>query len=211
MRTRWATLRRLLAARRDPARLGDAAVLHSALLGVRMTAAADARVHALVTRDPAATLRPHVDLAALRQLPPTSFGHVFATFCADNKISPVAISAHITDAELATMTAVVRYIATHDMFHVLLGYDTSLPDELGVSGFVLGQRILRGAWLLFTLQCLLVLLARPHRAPRTLARLREGYRRGRQAPMLLAQPLEACFAEDLESLRTRLGLQPASP
>lgn len=181
-------------------------MLSGALLGVRLSADAGVRVDELVARGGPALLRPRIDLAALRRLPAGSFGRAFEEFCVANKISPVAISPAIADTELTELAGVVRYVATHDMFHVLLGYDTSLPDELGVSGFVLGQRLLRGAWLIFPLQCLLVLLARPHRAHRSLARLREGYRRGRRAPMLLAQPLEACFADDLDALRTRLGL-----
>lgn len=209
-RTWRSTLRRLRAARQDPARLGDASVLSSALLGVRLTADAGARVDELLAREGPTLLRPRIDLAALQRLPAGSFGRAFADFCAANNITPVTLSPAIPDAELRELAGVVRYVATHDLFHVLLGYDTSLPDEVGVSGFVLAQRLLRGAWLLFPLQCLIVLLARPHRAVRTLARLREGYRRGRRAPMLLAEPLEACFPEDLHALRARLGLQPAT-
>lgn len=206
--TAWlARLRRLRAVRRDPTRLGDAALLHSALLGLRMSADTTARVDALVERRGVAVLRPPIDPVALRQLPRGSFGREFIEFCAANAITPVTISDAFDRDELLPMAAVARYIVTHDMFHVLLGHDTSLPGELGVTGFVIGQRLIRGAWLLFAMQCVVAVLLRPHRALRTVANLRAGFRLGRRAPNLLAEPLEEFFAEDLEHLRRRLGLR----
>lgn len=201
-------LRRLRAARKDPARLGDAALLQSDLLGLRMSPGASARVRELVARHGLAALRPRFDEIALQRLPRGTFGREFVEFCAANNITPVTISDAIADDELLHRAAVARYIVTHDMFHVLLGLDTSFPGELGVTGFVLGQRYIRGAWLLFAIQCVVVSLLRPHQALRIAADLRAGYRLGRRAPMLLAEPLETFFADDLEQLRRRLGLRP---
>ncbi len=205
-RTWLATLRRLRVARRDPSRLGDVALLQSDLLGLRMSAETTARIHASIAARGVLVLRPRLDPDSLRRLPPGSFGRVYAEFCDAEKLAPIRFSAAFTDDELLRLAAPARYIATHDLLHVLLGQDTSLVGELGVTGFVLGQRYIRGAWMLFGLQLLLVLLVRPHQARRIVGNLRAGVRLGERAPNLLVEPLEDWLAEDLERLRRRLGL-----
>src|SRR5690606_2766717 len=92
-RSSWfSRLKRARALRGDPARIGDLAVLNSQLLGTRMSARARAVVDALVARRGPHTLRPRIDLDALRCLPPGTFGRAFADFCAANAIVPAAVS-----------------------------------------------------------------------------------------------------------------------
>ncbi len=139
-------------------------------------------------------------------MPPGTFGRAFADFCDANKIVPVRFTDAVAD-ELRRMPAVARYLATHDMLHVLIGRDTSIPGELGVIGFGVGQGYFRNGRLIYALQCVAGSLIRPHQARRSLAELRAGYRLGQRAVNLLAEPLEEFFAEDLEALRGRLGLR----
>jgi ubiquinone biosynthesis protein COQ4 len=202
-----ARLRRLRALRRDPARIGDAAVLQSALLGVRMSPAARAGVQRMIEAHGLAAVRPVVDRDALRRCPPGSFGRAFIEFCDANRIEPATISNEFTDAELLPMAAVARYITTHDLIHVLLGCDTSIPGELEVGGFAMGQRYFRASRLFILLYVVLTPLIRPHQIRRAYASLRRGLARARTAPMLLGEPLERWFADDLESVRARLGLR----
>jgi ubiquinone biosynthesis protein COQ4 len=202
----FARLRTILAARKDPARLGDVALMQSDLLGFRMSADTSSKVDALVERRGPAALRPPLDFAALRDLPDGTFGRAFIEFCDRNKIIPVTFSDAVEPAELRRMAAAARYIATHDMIHVLLGHDTSIPGELGVIGFAIGQNYFRGGRLIFALQVVVGSLMRPHLAHRSVANLRAGYRLGKRVPNLLAQPFEALFAEDLEHVRRRVGL-----
>lgn len=208
LRRGWlATLRALRAARRDPSRLGDSAILSSELLGVQLSRDTRAAVELLCERRGGGLLRPALDRHALRALPPGTFGRELVEFCEANRIPAITVSEFFADDELRRISATVRYIVTHDMFHVLLGYDTSLPDEIGVTGFVVGQRYFPRAWLVFAFQCVFAVLLRPHHARRTLTNLCRGYRTGRRAAMLLAEPLEDYLAEDLRHLQRRLGLR----
>ena len=198
-------LRRLRSISGDPARVGDAAVLTCQLLGVRMGTDVCEGVQRLYTRRGAAASRPTVDYEALRELPRGTFGRAFVDFCTTNGIEPVAISDGFAADDGPRSRAIARYIATHDMFHVLLGYDTSLSGELAVSGFVLGQRYFSRVFLAF--QCLVVVLSRPHRALQLVGAFRRGLALGQRAPLLLTEPFEDHFAEDLERLQVRLGLR----
>jgi ubiquinone biosynthesis protein COQ4 len=208
--TTWLTrLRQLRAARADPTRIGDAAVLHSELLGVRMSKGARAAVERLCEQRGPAVLRPALDGDALRRLPRGTFGRALIDFCDANGIVPATISDQFDDGELRRMAATARYITTHDMFHVLLGCDTSIPGELRITGFILEQGYFTASWLWLPLYYLLALLLRPHLVHRSYANLRQGRAQARRASLLLAEPLEDCFTEDLERLRHRLGLLPS--
>lgn len=121
-------------------------------------------------------------------------------------IVPITFSDAIAPAELRRVAATARYIATHDLIHVLLGHDTSIPGELGVSGFAIGQNYFRRGRLILALQIVIGSLMRPHLAHRSLANLRAGYRLGKRVRHLLAQPFEDLLAEDLEHVRRRVGL-----
>src|SRR5690606_17981406 len=107
-----ARVRQLRALRKDPARMGDAAVLQSDLLGVRMSDEARAGVERMIDEHGCAALRPKLDLDALRRLPSGSFGRAFAEFCGANGIVPATISDQFEDDELRRMAAVARYIVT---------------------------------------------------------------------------------------------------
>lgn len=202
----WARLRRLRELRKDPSRLADLALLQSELLRFRLSDATTARVSELLERRGIAALRPRLDLDELRGLPANTFGRAFIGFCDDNEISPARFTDEVAD-ELQRMPAVARYLATHDMIHVLIGRDTSIPGELGVIGFGVGQGYFRRGRLIYALQCVVGALMRPLQARRCLAELREGHALGRRAINLLAEGLEQCFSEDLEQLRGRLGLR----
>jgi ubiquinone biosynthesis protein COQ4 len=185
-------------------------VLQSDLLGVRMSHEARAAVERLCEQRGHRVLRFELDGDGLRRLPRGTFGRELIDFCDANGIVPATISDQFEDDELRSMAATARYIAIHDMLHVLLDCDTSIPGELRVTGFILEQRYFGASWLWLLMTYLLAPLLRPHLAPRIYANLRQGRAQARRAPLLLAEPLEDCLAEDLEQLRRRFGLNGAT-
>lgn len=116
------------------------------------------------------------------------------------------VSDEIDDAELAEVSATVRYIVIHDMLHVLLDCDTSIPEELRITAFILEQRYFGASWLWLGVLRLLGPLVRPLQARRIVANIRHGRSLARRSRMLLGEPLEDFLAEDLGALRGRLGL-----
>ena len=123
-----------------------------------------------------------------------------------NGLRPFLVSRHAADALWPEHTLEVRYPLFHDAFHVLLGFDTSLPGELGVWSFVAAQRYSRaydraGRW---------GRLVYPLVAPRQRGALRAAAERGRRlaaiAPCLIAEPLDRYWGEPLTAVRARFGL-----
>lgn len=202
----WARLRLLRTLRGDPARIGDASVLQSDLMGARMRSEIRRQVERLCAHSNHDRLRPRLDQEALRRLPPGTFGRAYADFCAAHHIVPATISDAFDAATLRRNPAIARYICLHDMFHVLLGCDTSLPGELRITAFIMEQRYFTASKLFLALLHVIGPLARPLQARALLNNLRVGRELARRAPMLLAEPLEDLLGRDLASVQQSLGL-----
>ncbi len=200
-------LRALRRARADPQRIGDAAVMQTRLLGGVMTAHTNEQVRALAQRHGGSIAAPQLDLGALSQLSPGTFGRAVADFCEANAIVLASISDD-TRADLEDIGAAARYICLHDVFHVVLECDTSLPEELRITAFILEQRYFKLSRVWLGVLYVLGPLLRPWSARRTLANIRRGRALARRAPMLLAEPLELWFEDDLHAVRERLRLAP---
>mgnify|MGYP002777837617 CR=1 FL=1 len=185
--------------RRGEVPAGDVALTKAdALLG-RIDAPLASRLRDL---DP---LIPTIDLAALRRLPPGSFGRAYADFLDTNHLEPFVVSPAIDPALLRRNAHWARYALVHDMFHVLLGYGPDLAGEAGVYAFTLGQRIARVFWLWLPIAALVLPLLAPWQLPRMLAGARRGWALGRRLDCMLALPLERRFADDLDAVRRELG------
>ncbi|HEY8088000.1 MAG TPA: Coq4 family protein [Polyangiaceae bacterium] len=150
---------------------------------------------------------PEQDVAALRALPAGSLGREYARFLDANGITPLAVSpamrARFRDAPYA-----LRYTATHDLHHVLAGFDTGLAGEAGVLAFNVGQGAapVRPAMLGFVR--VLYTLVSPTQAGAVANNLRVGRAMGEKAGLVIAAPLESWFDEPLAEVRAKLGIPP---
>ena len=181
-------------------RVGDTAAYKAAAISAAAYPDVDSKVRRLA--DPF----PHIDLAALRKLPSGTFGGTYAQFMQENRLKPLAISPDVA-AELASSNVLAaRYPILHDAFHVLLGFDASLPGELGVWTFVAGQHYSPS----FDRAAMFTRLLYPIAAPLKLRELRRQGQRGRalaqQVPCLIAQPIEKFWGEPLAEVRDRLRI-----
>jgi ubiquinone biosynthesis protein COQ4 len=198
--TRWQVFRELLSATRDPARLGDVAVLKSELGGQK------AAPHIEALLDPVRGFHPRVDVEHLRSLPEGTFGRAYARFLDDNHLSPFQPS-HTLPADMVARNAfVARYGAIHDMVHVLLGFDATWAGEAGVWAFV-GQQ---GYSAMFRVASVASLLVAPLRSPLRLPAVWQAWNRGRAlargAELLVTQRLEDHLERPLHDVRQDLGL-----
>src|SRR5689334_1412619 len=75
---------------------------------------------------------PHLDAAALRKLPKKTLGGAYARFLDDNRITPL-------EPTRKGSAYALRFTATHDLHHVVTGFDTTLAGEIGVLAFNVGQ------------------------------------------------------------------------
>jgi ubiquinone biosynthesis protein Coq4 len=194
-------LRKLLATIREyraGAPLGDVVVLKLDALSAPPQGIAD-------KLDAVRGYAPAHDLPALRLLPAGTLGREYARFLDANGIEPLAISDTVKERFRDNPYA-LRYTTTHDLHHVLTGFDTGLAGEAGVVGFNVGQGSAPGTKALLWAPRLLWALLSPSQARRIWHNVRVGRELGRRAKLVIAQPLESWFEEPLAQVRARLGL-----
>jgi ubiquinone biosynthesis protein Coq4 len=181
--------------------LGDAAILKADAFGARATPEAEAQLEAV------RGYLPPIDLAALRALPDGTLGREYARMLDDGGLKPFTVSEGFDPEILRRNVMAVRYAVTHDMFHVLMGFDTSWAGEIGVLAFAAAQGYTRAQrWLGLPLAALLYPLLSPRTAPAIFAALRRGWRMGKRARFLLGVRLEEHFARPVADLRVEFGL-----
>lgn len=78
-----------------------------------------------------------LDLAALGALPEGTLGREFADFLAKNQLDPNDIP--LMESRDPGEFIFAHYYETHDLWHVLTGFDTDKAGELGLQAFYLGQ------------------------------------------------------------------------
>jgi ubiquinone biosynthesis protein Coq4 len=202
--TRWQLFREIRAAMADPARIGDVPALKSELTCARARPEIEARLDA-VRGD-----HPVIDLEAAAALPASTFGFQYAQFLHENGLSPIVLTGNLPPDLVARNAFVIRYGAIHDMVHVLTGFDTSWPGEIGVWSFVGAQNYSLG----FRITAWVALLVAPFRCPLQLRRAWRCFWRGRalgrQAELLLPLKLEDRFPLDLAQVRAQLRLDGAA-
>jgi ubiquinone biosynthesis protein Coq4 len=179
--------------------LGDVAVLKvDALVSGR--AQVDDQLGAVCDED--MTTR---DLATLRALPKGTLGREYARFLDANRITPLVIDPALR-ARFRDRPFVLRYTTTHDLHHVLAGFDASLAGEIGVLAFNIGQGAapIGRAWL-WLVRVVFMLLS-PLEAGAIARNARLGLALGEHAQLVMAAPLASYFDDPLADVRRRLGI-----
>ena len=148
---------------------------------------------------------PSHDLAALRALPAGTLGREYARFLDANGIEPLVISAAVRERFRDNPFA-LRYTTTHDLHHVLTGFDTGLAGEAGNFAFSVGQGAAPGTGATLWLARLLYPIMSPSQARAIWHNIRVGRELGREAELVIAQPIESYFAEPLTQVRAKLGI-----
>ena len=190
---------RTLMAYKNSHHLGDFALLKADLLGAKAHPAIAPQLNPLIG------YHPTIDLDALSQYPSGSFGRAYADHMHANQLQPLSISPDLEDVARRNVFA-LRYAVTHDIFHVLLGFDTSYAGEIGVLAFAVGQRYSRAQAISLAIARWLYPLLAPQQTQQIAALARQGQVLGEQAQLLLAVKFEECWQEPLDSLRARLNL-----
>lgn len=186
---------------RNPATVSEGALLKSLALSGR------GRRRAREALAPLAGFVADIDPESLSAMPEGSFGRALDRFCRANRIMLIRPTMTARLRELAEDRVVaVRYLMTHDLVHVLLGEGTDYEGEAAVYGFACGQGYSATHWAALLTGCLVWSLARPWQAGRIVRGALRGLRRGRRAPLLLAERFEDRLAEPLDEVRRSLGL-----
>ena len=148
---------------------------------------------------------PTVDLDELSQLPEGTLGYEYARHMKQHNIHPLEISPDLIEAAKTNPFA-LRFTATHDIFHVLLGFDTTYAGEVGVLGFTVGQNYSKFVNAYTPIVKHIYPLIFRSQAKQIRANLRKGKAIGEQAQCLLAYRFENNWSRPIDDIRAELGL-----
>jgi ubiquinone biosynthesis protein Coq4 len=148
---------------------------------------------------------PAPDLPALRRLPEGTLGRAYARFLDQNGIEPLTVSARMRERFRDDPYA-LRYTTTHDLHHVLAGFDTGLAGELGVLAFTVAQGSAPVSRAMLRFASFLYAVLAPTQARRIWHNVRVGLDMGERAELVIAAPVESSFEEPLTRVRQELGI-----
>ncbi|MDZ8052928.1 MAG: Coq4 family protein [Aulosira sp. ZfuVER01] len=195
---KWQQLQAMLAAK-NSGNLGDFAILKSDFLGAKVAPEVADKLRSLEG------YYPLIDLEKLSQYALGSFGREYAEHMKVNNLKPLTISPELDEIAKRNVFA-LRYVVTHDIFHVLLGFDTSYAGEIGVLAFATAQNYSNS----FKISLLLAKFLYPLLAPRQIkaifANLQKGCELGNKAEFLLGYRFEDHWQEPINDVRKHLGL-----
>ncbi len=197
-----ATIKRVIKALKNyfiEGNAGDIGLIESELYGIGLNPKVEAKLQDFVG------YYPKIDLEQLSQLPEGTLGYEYAHHMHKCGIQPLEISEDLRE-EADRNPFALRYIVTHDIFHILLGFDTSYPGEMGVFAFTVGQNYTKMLNIVYPLVLLIFLIIRPTQIKKTLANNRRGKALGKQAECLLVYRFEENWARQISDIRDELGL-----
>lgn len=149
---------------------------------------------------------PTHDLAALLTLPPDSLGYIYAAQMQKTGFDP-NLHAGMTaksDAEYVEL----RLSQTHDLWHVVTGFDTSEIGEIGLQAFHLSQFPYPLATMLVAISLISTTLTEPAMLPRLLEAIAQGLQMGKAVTPLFAQKWEEGWEKPLTQWQAELNIQP---
>lgn len=199
---RLRSLLRAIRVRRQGGPLGDMAILKCDAFRMRGTKAVEAKLGAV------RGYAPPIDMDALRALPDGTLGRDYVRLLEDNGYTPLTVSKDIEPELLARNTLPYRLVITHDMLHVLTGFDTSWAGELGVLAFTAAQGYTRAQrYVSLPMAILFYPLIAPRQIRAMFRCLVQGWRMGKRAAFVLGQRLEDVFARPITELRAELAIE----
>lgn len=196
-------LRQAAHAYRHSENLGDIAILKSEGFGATIDPAIAPFMASVVG------YHPQIDLDELIRYPPGTFGYEYAKHMQENNLRPFNISEGLEAIAQRNVFA-LRYAVTHDIFHVLLGFDTSYAGEIGVLAFAAEQGYSHFLKIGLVLAKMTYPVLAPRQARQSIANVHLGQRLAHQAEFLLGYRFEEHWKTPLEEVRIQLGL-PANP
>jgi ubiquinone biosynthesis protein COQ4 len=152
--------------------------------------------------------KPAIDgkvVARLRLLPEGTLGGAYARYLDENNLDADLFTAPPGLPQPAAYVA-QRIRQTHDIWHVLTGYDPNVPGEIALQGFTYGQTWMPSAALIASLGTLRWMRKNPRVAKMAI----DGYRRGRDATFLSSVRWEDHFDRPLEDVRHDFGVRGAA-
>jgi len=149
------------------------------------------------------------DFPLLHTLPPKSLGHTFANYVKSNNLDPKFYDKHTNDLERSDYSYLVyRMRKTHDIWHIVTGFDTSEAGEAGLIAFYYAQLRTPLSRLIICLSFIHFLLRYPSDMPKLMNSISRGWQLGKTAKPLIAVKWEEIFDQPLIQVQKDLKLAP---
>ena len=145
------------------------------------------------------------DLDELLKLPNDSIGYIYAKHMRDNGLDinfypPVP-------GESVEAYVQLRSRQTHDIWHILTGFDTSVPGEVGLQAFLQAQMHARSPSLIISMFTLHCCFFNPALLFETTNAISKGWAMGIAARPLFGEKFEECWEKNLQDYRRELNLR----
>ncbi|MEA5598209.1 Coq4 family protein [Rivularia sp. UHCC 0363] len=167
-----------------------------------------------LNRDPACVelicdryIPPAHDLDQLLTYPENSLGYIYATAMKKSGFDP-NLHAGMT-AKSDAHYVELRLSQTHDIWHIITGFDTSAIGEIGLQAFHLPQFPYPLATMLIANSLMASTLFDPKQLPSLLNAIAQGWQMGETSQALFAQKWEEAWDKPVTQWQTELNIQPA--
>ena len=184
---------------RESEYLGDVVILKAEAFGAKINPKIAAKMQ------PVVGYHPIIDLEQLSHLPEQSFGYQYASHMKQNHLTPLQVSPELSTLADKNVLS-LRYVITHDIFHVLLGFDTSYAGEIGVLAFAVEQNYSQQFKLSLIIARFLYPILAPFQVSKIFENIRKGRELGKQAKFLLNYRFEENWQRPLSEIKAELGL-----
>lgn len=146
-----------------------------------------------------------IALESLLKLPFESFGHQWAAFMQQHQLNPhffQNLQEHDDRSYLIN-----RLHDTHDMWHVLLGFDTSEAGEAGMNAFTYAQSGSPTTCMLMAAKLVRAIDGDEQKRQQMMHNIAKGYQLGIQAQPFLAVAWEDHWNIPLQQLQRQVGVE----
>jgi len=146
-----------------------------------------------------------LDRAALSKLPEGTLGRTYADFMSRNGLDPTAVVLRNHPGDIGYVVDHLR--ETHDLWHVVTGFDADVPGELGLQAFYLAQFPNAFALLILLAGLSNCFLNKLKNREEILSKIARGWLMGRRARLFFGVDWKAWWAMPLSEVRARLDVQ----
>ncbi len=149
---------------------------------------------------------PAHDLEVLLTYPADSLGYIYATAMKKAGFDPNLHAGMTADSDAEYVE--IRLSQTHDLWHIITGFDTSIVGEIGLQAFHLTQFPYPLGTMLVANSLISTTLRSPTMLPQLLAAIAQGFQMGKAAKPLFAQKWEEGWEKPLSQWQAELNIQP---
>ncbi|MEH2304514.1 Coq4 family protein [Nostoc sp.] len=145
------------------------------------------------------------NLDDLGKLPEGTLGHVYAREMKARGFDPYFYKKVPVVDDISYLKMLWR--STHDIYHVVAGFDTNGIGEIGLQAFFLAQTPIPISVMLLSFGMVMISLYQPNNFKALMTEISRGYRVGSHTPgKLIAQKWDQLWDVQVSEIRERLGV-----